>query len=176
MARTPLPDPSDAAAFSRETALLEAVAGNQATPVEDREFLAETMPFPNILVKLSEDPNPSVRAKVAANANDKNWLVGRLTKDSDQGVRTAALLNPRTSWAMRLEGAQREDTSVEALQFLATLGLATEPDAPKVLASMVRRAVAVNPTTPMETVRSLSEDASEEVRHAAQARLQESAD
>ena len=50
-ARRPLPDRSDQAAFSRATALLEAVAGNAHTPVEDRVFLAETMPFPNILVQ-----------------------------------------------------------------------------------------------------------------------------
>ena len=51
-ARRPLPDRSDQAAFSRATALLEAVAGNRHTPLEDRIMLAETMPFPNILVKL----------------------------------------------------------------------------------------------------------------------------
>ena len=44
-------------------------------------MLAETMPFPNILVKLSTDPSPDVRRAVAANEDDKNWLVGRLTKD-----------------------------------------------------------------------------------------------
>lgn len=80
-ARRPLPDRSDQAAFSRATALLEAVAGNRHTPLEDRIMLAETMPFPNILVKLSTDPSPDVRRAVAANEDDKNWLVGRLTKD-----------------------------------------------------------------------------------------------
>ncbi len=49
-ARRPLPDRADQAAFSRATALLEAVAGNQHTPLEDRVFLAQTMPFPNVLV------------------------------------------------------------------------------------------------------------------------------
>lgn len=80
-ARRPLPDRSEQAAFSRATALLEAVAGNAHTPLEDRVFLAETMPFPNILVKLSTDESTEVRKAVAGNANDKNWLVGRLTKD-----------------------------------------------------------------------------------------------
>ena len=80
-ARRPLPDRSEQAAFSRATALLEAVAGNAHTPLEDRVFLAETMPFPNILVKLSTDESVEVRKAVAGNANDKNWLVGRLTKD-----------------------------------------------------------------------------------------------
>ena len=80
-ARRPLPDRSDQAAFSRATALLEAVAGNAHTPLEDRVFLAETMPFPNILVKLSTDESPEVRKAVAGNSDDKNWLVGRLTKD-----------------------------------------------------------------------------------------------
>lgn len=74
-------------AFSRATALLEAVAGNPHTPVADRVFLADTMPFPNVLVKLSEDPEPSVRQAVAANGDDKNWLVGRLTKDPVPAVR-----------------------------------------------------------------------------------------
>ena len=100
-ARRPLPDRADQAAFSRATALLEAVAGNPHTPVADRVFLADTMPFPNVLVKLSEDPEPSVRQAVAANGDDKNWLVGRLTKDPVPEVRDTALKNKRTSWKMR---------------------------------------------------------------------------
>ena len=47
-ARRPLPDRAQQAAFSRATALLEAVAGNQHTPLDDRVFLASDMPFPNI--------------------------------------------------------------------------------------------------------------------------------
>ena len=90
-ARRPLPDRADQAAFSRATALLEAVAGNQHTPLEDRVFLAQTMPFPNVLVKLSTDEAVDVRRAVAANADAKNWLVGRLTKDGDAGVRDEAL-------------------------------------------------------------------------------------
>ena len=105
-ARRPLPDRSEQAAFSRATALLEAVAGNAHTPLEDRVFLAETMPFPNILVKLSTDESVEVRKAVAGNANDKNWLVGRLTKDESLEVRDVALRNKQTSWKMRLEGAQ----------------------------------------------------------------------
>ena len=92
-ARRPLPDRSEQAAFSRATALLEAVAGNAHTPLEDRVFLAETMPFPNILVKLSTDESVEVRKAVAGNANDKNWLVGRLTKDESLEVRDVALRN-----------------------------------------------------------------------------------
>ena len=103
-ARRPLPDRSEQAAFSRATALLEAVAGNAHTPLEDRVFLAETMPFPNILVKLSTDESVEVRKAVAGNANDKNWLVGRLTKDESLEVRDVALRNKQTSWKMRLEG------------------------------------------------------------------------
>lgn len=75
-----MPDRADQAAFSRATALLEAVAGNPHTPVADRVFLADTMPFPNVLVKLSEDPEPSVRQAVAANGTTR--LAGR---PSDQG-------------------------------------------------------------------------------------------
>lgn len=111
-ARRPLPDRADQAAFSRATALLEAVAGNPHTPVADRVFLADTMPFPNVLVKLSEDPEPSVRQAVAANGDDKNWLVGRLTKDPVPAVRDTALKNKRTSWKMRV-GA---DVSVRPLE------------------------------------------------------------
>ena len=95
-ARRPLPDRSEQAAFSRATALLEAVAGNAHTPLEDRVFLAETMPFPNILVKLSTDESVEVRKAVAGNANDKNWLVGRLTKDESLEVRDVALRNKQT--------------------------------------------------------------------------------
>ena len=162
-ARTPLPDRADQAAFSRATALLEAVAGNEHTPVEDRIFLGETMPFPNILVKLSSDPVADVRRAVAGNKADKNWLVGRLTKDPVPEVRDAALLNPRTSWKMRLEGAQNPDVDAETLDFLGKLGTELEPDAPGVLASMVRRAVAGNPNTTTETRARLAQDPSGEV-------------
>lgn len=74
-ARRPLPDRAKQAAFSRATALLEAVAGNQHTPLEDRVFLAETMPFPNVLVKLSEDPSPrfGVRSPRTATTRTGWW-------------------------------------------------------------------------------------------------------
>jgi hypothetical protein len=170
-ARTPLPDRSDQAAFSRATALLEAVAGNPHTPVEDRVSLASTMPFPNILVKLSADPAADVRRAVAANPDDKNWLVGRLTKDEDADVRDTALRNPQTSWKMRLEGAQNPEVSSETLDFLSTLGVQSEVNAPAVLSSMVRRDVALNPHCPEETLRRLSQDASPEVAQAANSRL-----
>ena len=166
-ARRPLPDRADQAAFSRATALLEAVAGNLHTPVEDRVFLAETMPFPNVLVKLSSDPEPAVRRAVAGNEDDKNWLVGRLTKDPVPEVRDAALVNPRTSWKMRLEGAQNPEVDAATLEFLASLGVAREPDAPAVLASMVRRAVALNPNVAPAVLATLAGDASAEVRNAA---------
>ncbi|MFC0125242.1 AbrB family transcriptional regulator [Bifidobacterium apri] len=171
-ARRPLPDRSLQAAFSRATALLEAVAGNQHTPLEDRVFLATEMPFPNILVKLSEDSEPQVRRAVAANQDDKNWLVGRLTKDPDPSVRDAALRNPRTSWKMRLEGAQNPEVDADTLDFLSTLGVSCEPGAPVVLAGMVRRAVALNPRASRETLQRLSSDASASVAQCAKHRLE----
>ena len=171
-ARRPLPDRSLQAAFSRATALLEAVAGNQHTPLEDRVFLATEMPFPNILVKLSEDPEPQVRRGVAANQDDKNWLVGRLTKDPDPSVRDAALRNPRTSWKMRLEGAQNPEVDADTLDFLSTLGVSCEPGAPVVLAGMVRRAVALNPQASQETLQRLSADTSPSVARCAQRRVE----
>ncbi len=170
-ARRPLPDRGEQAAFSRATALLEAVAGNPHTPEEDRVFLASTMPFPNVLVKLSEDASPTVREAVAANADDKNWLVGRLTKDDVPAVRDKALHNKRTSWKMRLEGAQDPDMDVETLDFLSRLGAELEPDANVVLSSMVRRAVALNPNASQEILERLSADSSDEVVHAARRRL-----
>lgn len=170
-ARAPLPDRSNQAAFSRATALLEAVAGNAHTPVEDRVFLATTMPFPNILVKLSADPEAEVRRAVAANEDDKNWLVGRLTKDRDGEVRDTALRNPRSSWKMRLEGAQDPEVGPPTLDALAYLGVRTEPGAPAVLSSMVRRAVALNPGCPRETLERLARDGSDQVARAARARL-----
>ena len=170
-ARRPLPDRADQAAFSRATALLEAVAGNQHTPLEDRVFLAQTMPFPNVLVKLSTDEAVDVRRAVAANADAKNWLVGRLTKDGDADVRDEALRNKQTSWKMRMEGAQNPQVGAETLDYLSRLGTELEPDAPAVLSSMVRRSVALNPNASEETVRRLSKDASAEVVHAAQRRL-----
>lgn len=170
-ARRELPDRSQQAAFSRATALLEAVAGNMSTPLEDRIFLAQTMPFPNVLVKLSADPDPRVRKAVAANPDDKNWLVGRLTKDDDPEVRDEALRNTQTSWKMRLEGAQNPDVDTQTLDFLACLGVENEPNAPAVLASMVRRAVALNHNVSQETLNRLANDASAEVASAAQSRL-----
>ncbi|MCI1650440.1 MAG: AbrB family transcriptional regulator [Bifidobacterium tibiigranuli] len=172
-ARRPLPDKANQAAFSRATALLEAVAGNPSTPVEDRVYLAQTMPFPNVLVKLSVDPAPEVRRAVAGNADDKNWLVGRLTKDEDIEVRDIALRNGRTSWKMRLEGAQNPQTGAETLDFLAQLGVELEPDASDVLASMVRRAVALNPQCAQPTLERLAADSSPQVAKAARSRLQE---
>lgn len=172
-ARRPLPDRDDQAAFSRATALLEAVGGNPNTPLEDRVFLAETMPFPNVLVKLAKDPEASVRKAVAGNTDDKNWLVGRLTKDPVPEVRDAALRNKRTSWKMRLEGAQSPDSDAQILDFLATLGTELESDAPKVLSSMVRRAVALNPNVSMQTLAKLEGDPSLEVRHAVEKRRRE---
>lgn len=157
-ARRPLPDKSDQAAFSRATALLEAVAGNPHTPVEDRIFLAETMPFPNVLVKLSIDEDANVRKAVAANADDKNWLVGRLTKDAVPEVRDTALRNKRTSWKMRLEGAQNPELDADMLDFLSRFGVESEPNAPAVLTSMVRRAVALNPNTSADTLTRLASD------------------
>ena len=172
-ARRPLPDRSEQAAFSRATALLEAVAGNAHTPVEDRVFLAETMPFPNILVKLSTDESPEVRKAVAGNTDDKNWLVGRLTKDPSPEVRDTALRNKRTSWKMRLEGAEDPDMDSSTLDFLGTLGTQTEPDAPVVLASMVRRAVALNPNVSDRMLQQLAQDPSGEVMRAARKHLAE---
>lgn len=172
-ARRPLPDRSEQAAFSRATALLEAVAGNAHTPLEDRVFLAETMPFPNILVKLSTDESVEVRKAVAGNANDKNWLVGRLTKDESLEVRDVALRNKQTSWKMRLEGAQDPGMDSTALDLLGSLGVDVEPNAPAVLASMVRRAVALNPNTSDQMLEKLAQDASGEVKRAAERHLSE---
>ena len=158
-ARRPLPDRAEQAAFSRATALLEAVAGNPHTPLED-----------HILVKLSTDESVEVRKAVAGNADDKNWLVGRLTKDESAEVRDIALRNKRTSWKMRLEGAQDPNMDTQTLDFLGALGTELEPKAPAVLASMVRRAVALNPNTSPAMLAKLAEDPSGEVVRAAQSR------
>lgn len=168
---TPLPDPKEAAAFSRATALLEAVAGNMHTPVSDRVFLAESMPYPNILVKLSTDPEPVVRAAVAANTASKDWLVSRLTKDEDISVRAKALTNPVTTWRMRMEGAEDERTQDETLKYLAQLGTGENSSDPVVLAAMVRRAVAQNPNVDNETLSTLAHDPIPDVAHAAQKAL-----
>ncbi|UQA78456.1 AbrB family transcriptional regulator [Gardnerella vaginalis] len=162
-----LPDRSDQAGFSRATALLEAVAGNINTPEEDRIHLATVMPFPNILVKLSQDKSDNVRLAVAKNRNAKNWLVGRLTKDSCGEVRDAALCNPQTSWKMRLEGAQTNGVSTKTLDYLASLGASEESDDSPVLSAMVRRAVALNPGVSQSTLIALSKDKDPDVSSAA---------
>lgn len=169
-ARRKLPDRADQAAFSRATSLLEAVAGNAHTPEEDRIYLATSMPFPNILVKLSEDSADNVRLAVAKNKDAKNWLVGRLTKDSCSAVRDAALCNPKASWKMRLEGAQCDGVGAETLQYLASLGVNAEENAPEVLATMVRRAVALNPGVPQNVLEELCNDKSEDVALSARSR------
>ncbi|MCI1219025.1 MAG: AbrB family transcriptional regulator [Bifidobacterium sp.] len=170
-ARRPLPDKANQAAFSRATALLEAVAGNPNTPAEDRVFLAQTMPFPNVLVKLSQDPVPEVRKAVAGNADDKNWLAGRLTKDDDSQVRDVALRNKQTSWKMRLEGAQNPEVGAQTLDFLGKLGIEIEPDASPVLSAMVRREVALNPNCSEAMLRQLMQDPSQQVANAARGRM-----
>lgn len=170
-AARPLPDPKDAAAFSRATALLEAVAGNLHTSVSTRVALARDMKFPNILVKLSEDPEPEVRAAVAANEEDKNWLVGRLTKDPEVFVREAALRNKQTSWKMRMEGAEDRQVGAPTLDFLARMGTEEGFSGPVVLAAMVRRAVALNPQASEETVQRLAQDPVPDVSRAAKQRL-----
>lgn len=162
-----LPDRSDQAGFSRATALLEAVAGNANTPEEDRVHLATVMPFPNILVKLSQDESSKVRLAVAKNKNAKNWLVGRLTKDSCAEVRDAALCNPRTSWKMRLEGAQTDGIDAQTLDYLASLGASEQDDDSPVLSAMVRRAVALNPGVSQPTLVALSKDKDSDVSLAA---------
>ena len=162
-----LPDRSDQAGFSRATALLEAVAGNANTPEEDRVHLATVMPFPNILVKLSQDESSKVRLAVAKNKNAKNWLVGRLTKDSCAEVRDAALCNPRTSWKMRLEGAQTDGIDAKTLDYLASLGASEQDDDSPVLSAMVRRAVALNPGVSQPTLLALSKDKDSDVSLAA---------
>lgn len=146
------------------------MAGNAHTPEEDRIYLATSMPFPNILVKLSEDSSNNVRLAVAKNTDAKNWLVGRLTKDSCGAVRDAALCNPKASWKMRLEGAQCDGVGAETLQYLASLGVSAEENAPVVLATMVRRAVALNPGVPENILQKLCDDKSEDVAMAARSR------
>ena len=122
------------------------------------------------MVKLSTDPSPDVRRAVAANEDDKNWLVGRLTKDEVPEVRDAALRNKRTSWKMRLEGAQNTDLDADTLDVLSRLGVSEESGAPAILATMVRRAVALNPGTSQETLDRLRDDPSPEVAKAAASR------
>ena len=166
-----LPDRKDQSAFSRATALLEAVAGNAHTLLEDRIFLAQAMPFPNILVKLSQDSDWQVRQAVAANSNDKNWLVGRLTKDEREEVRAAALLNPQTSWKMRMEGAEDSSNTAQTLDYLSRFGVDEDMQGPAVLTAMIRRAVALNPSTTQETLERLAQDTDESVRHAVEERM-----
>ena len=107
----------------------------------------------------------------ASNADDKNWLVGRLTKDESTEVRATALRNKRTSWKMRLEGAEDSTMDSDTLDFLGSLGTQVEPDAPVVLATMVRRAVALNPNVSDRMLQQLAQDSSSDVQKAAQRQL-----
>ena len=96
--------------------------------------------------------------------------IGRLTKDPVPAVRDTALKNKRTSWKMRLEGAQDPTADAETLDFLGVLGTESEEGAPAVLSSMVRRAVALNPNTSEAMLAKLANDPSAEVRHAVESR------
>ena len=96
--------------------------------------------------------------------------MGRLTKDEVPEVRDAALRNKRTSWKMRLEGAQNTDLDADTLEVLSRLGVSEESGAPVILATMVRRAVALNPGTSRETLDRLRDDPSPEVAKAAASR------
>ena len=71
---------------------------------------------------------------------------------------------------MRLEGAQSDGISAETLKYLASLGVSAEENAPIVLASMVRRAVALNPGVPQNVLQELCNDKSEDVSSAARSR------
>ncbi|RFT37140.1 AbrB family transcriptional regulator, partial [Bifidobacteriaceae bacterium NR015] len=53
---------------------------------------------------------------------------------------------------------------------LASLGVSAEENAPVVLASMVRRAVALNPGVPQNVLQELCNDKSEDVSLAARSR------
>jgi hypothetical protein len=74
---------------------------------------------------------------------------------------------------MRLEGAQSDQTDTATLDVLGTLGVDSETDAPQVLSSMVRRAVALNPNTSTAMLQTLSQDALSDVAKAAQQALSE---
>ena len=94
---------------------------------------------------------------------------------SDQAAfsRATALRNKRTSWKMRLEGAEDSTMDSDTLDFLGSLGTQVEPDAPVVLATMVRRAVALNPNVSDRMLQQLAQDASSDVQKAAQRQLAE---
>lgn len=158
--------------FAVKSALLEAVAANPATPLEDRIFLASSSSFPNILVRLSADCNPGVRRAVAANPASKNWLLSKLAKDAEAKVREAAMENPRSSWKAKLDGAQSPASSPALLRFLSEVGKdAAEGSRDFVLASMVRSSVARNPSCPADVLSSLALDPSPEVARAASKRI-----
>ena len=88
-------------------------------------------------------------------------------------MRDVALRNKQTSWKMRLEGAQDPGMDSTALDFLGSLGVDVEPNAPALLASMVRRADALNPNTSDQMLEKLAQDASGEVKRAAERHLSE---
>lgn len=90
-ARRPLPDRSDQAAFSRATALLEAVAGQPAHAVGRSHHAGGDDAVPEHPGQAVDGPESGRAQAVAANEDDKNWLVGRLTKDEvPRGARRGA--------------------------------------------------------------------------------------
>ena len=88
-------------------------------------------------------------------------------------MRATALRNKRTSWKMRLEGAEDPSMDADTLDFLGALGTQIEPDAPVVLATMVRRAVALNPNVSDRMLQQLAQDDAGDVRKAAERHLAE---
>ena len=169
-ARRPLPDRADQAAFSRATALFGGCGRQPAHPGGRSCVPRRHHAVPERIGQTLRRPR-TVRASSRGRQRGRQELAGR---PSDQGpvpaVRDTALKNKRTSWKMRLEGAQDPTADAETLDFLGVLGTESEEGAPAVLSSMVRRAVALNPNTSEAMLAKLANDPSAEVRHAVESR------
>ncbi len=128
-ARRPLPDRADQAAFSRATATFGGCGRQPAHPggrscVPRRhhavpERIGQNSPKTRI-VRASSRGRQRGRQEIG--------LVGRLTKDPVPAVRDTALKNKRTSWKMRLEGAQDPNCGCGDIRFWAYLALNPKRD------------------------------------------------
>src|SRR5271157_2230566 len=118
-----------------------------------------------ILAKLSQDKNMSVRVYVADNPNTSSEILAQLSQDSSKDVRVCVAQNPNTRSSILAGLAQDKDISVRAC-------VARNPNIPsEILAKLsqdkdisVRGCVAQNPNTSSEILAQLSQDKNKYVR------------
>ncbi|MET9377506.1 hypothetical protein ABZX98_25800 [Streptomyces sp. NPDC002992] len=126
---------------------------------------------PDAVERLARDPDPEVRAVVAARADLDASLLAELAEDPDETVRTRARVHPLPrTWAQR--GAIDQVIGHHTERCLCPISEPSdEPDADWYRAcamseqAVLRRVAASYPALPEDLVKRLADDADPEVRH-----------